>query len=135
MKALQKTPILGAVLSVLPVLAHAASAGYYGYSWAQSSQRGRIAAPARCSLAEMNLEPRAYLKRPYAPAVTITPETDKPVTALSRQVAADGPIGSVGLINLSGRGVVQGRSFGDSLASQRGLPSRALGFNVSYNFP
>jgi len=134
MKALQKTLILGAVLSVLPVLAHAASAGDYGYSWAQSSQRGRIAAPARRSLAEMNLEPRFYLKRPYAPPVT-KPETDTPVTALSRQVAADGPIGSVGLINLSGRGVVQDRSFGDSLASQRGLPSRALGFNVSYNFP
>jgi hypothetical protein len=57
------------------------------------------------------------------------------VTALSRQVAADGPIGSVGLINLAGRAARADADSGDSLASQRGLPTRALGFKVSYNFP
>jgi hypothetical protein len=83
----------------------------------------------------MDLAPRFYLKRPYAPRLIPAPSPDTATTALSRQVASDGPIGSVGVINLSGSETLRDRSFGDSLASQRGLPSRALGFRVSYNFP
>ncbi len=132
MKASRKTLIFIAALTALPPVSKAASVMDYGYGVGQSAP---IKAPARRSLAQMNLEPRFYLKRPYASAVAITPSGEGPVTALSRQVAADGPVGSVGLISLSDRGVVQDHAFGDSLASQRGLPSRALGFRVSYNFP
>jgi hypothetical protein len=121
MKTSRKSLILVAALAALPALAHAATT-------TPSSQPKR-------SLAQMDLAPRFYLKRRYAPIATAMPPSDTPVTTLSRQMASDGPIGSLGLINLSEGGAVNDRSFGDSLAAQRGLPSRALGFNVSYNFP
>jgi hypothetical protein len=135
MKASQKTLLFIAALTALPAVADAASLVDYGYSVAQSAPPTPLRAPVRRTLAQMNLEPRFYLRRPYAPPVTITPASDAPVTALSRQVAADGPIGSVGLINLAGRAALADADPGDSLASQRGLPTRALGFKVSYNFP
>ncbi len=129
MKASQKSLLFIAALTALPALADAASMVDYGYGGAPPQP---LRAPVRRSLAQMNLEPRFYLKRPYAARATIAPESDTPVTALSRQVAADGPIGSVGLISLAGK---ENRVSGDSLASERGLPTRALGFKVSYNFP
>lgn len=133
MKASRKALLRVAALVALPALANAASMADYGYGAAQSAPRDPARAPARRALAEMNLAPRVYLKRPYADSAAITPEGDALVTAFSRQVAADGPVGSVGLINLAGR--AESRLSGDSLASQRGLPTRALGLKVSYNFP
>jgi len=132
MKASRKTLIIIAALTATPLLANAASLSEDDYSATKASLND---APMARSLAQMNLEPRFYLKRPYASDASIEPASDRPATAFSRQVAADGPVGSVGLISLSDRGVVQDHTFGDSLASQRGLPSRALGFKVSYNFP
>jgi len=121
MKLFQNRFVVVAALIAFPALANAATM--------------TTSSPPDRSLARMNLAPRFYLTRPYAPVATATPAPDTPVTALSRQMASDGPVGSLGLINLSGHEMVADRSFGDSLASQRVLPSRALGFNVSYNFP
>jgi hypothetical protein len=140
MKVSQKSRLLVAAIITLPALAQAAQTPDYLQSRRPiATTRSAAASPGRglaqMSLAQMNLAPRFYLKRPYAPRATLGPMADTPTTALSRQIASDGPVGSVGLINLSGSRLSRDRDFGDSLASQRGLPSRALGFNVSYNFP
>jgi len=135
MKALLKPLLLVSAVASIPGLGHAALRGDPAHHRARSAATALAASPPDRSLAQMDLVPRLYLKRPYAPSSAAAPEPETPVTALSGQIASDGPIGSVGLINLSGRATMADRSFGDSLASQRGLPSRALGFQVSYNFP
>jgi len=135
MKASQKPLILVAALAAFPALALAAPTPEHGHRRAHGAAPPTPSSRPDRSLAQMDLAPRFYLKRPYATVAMATPGPETPVTAVSRQMSADGPIGSVGLINLAGHDAVQDRSFGDSLASLRGLPSRALGFNVSYNFP
>jgi hypothetical protein len=135
MKVSQKPLILVAVLLTIPALAQAAPTPDHTHRRAQSAATQQRAASPDRSLAEMDLAPRFYLDRSYALKSNVASAPETPTTALSGQIASDGPVGSVGLINLSGSEALRNRSFGDSLASERGLPSRALGLKVSYNFP
>jgi hypothetical protein len=135
MKVSQHPLMLVAALAAIPALAQAAQTPEHANRRAQNAATPPVAAHPDRPLAQMNLAPRFYPNPAYALHAAAAPAPASPTTALSGQIASDGPIGSVGLINLSGSEAVRDRSFGDSLASQRGLPSRALGFKVSYNFP
>jgi hypothetical protein len=135
MKVSQHPLMLVAALAAIPALAQAAQTPEHAHRRAQNAPTPPVAAPPDRPLAQMNLALRFYPNSAYALHAAAAPAPDSPTTALSGQIASDGPIGSVGLISLSGSEAVRDRSFGDSLASQRGLPSRALGFKVSYNFP
>ncbi len=133
--------ILAATTALCPTLLQAAPFQMWRHHQATGKvrpapQRNQTLAQQRnLTLAHMNLTPPTVLARPYGEAGW-SPGAEVPFRAFSRQVAPDGPVGSVGLVNFTGRGPLDADALGNAVASQNLTqgPGRRLGVNLTYAF-
>ncbi len=93
----------------------------------------KSAAPAPRPLATMDLTPKKPLHRPYDD-LSMQPSADRFPTAVSYRVGNDGPVGSVGLIDMGGDHMLDRSLMSNAVANQPGAPSQTLGASLASEF-
>ncbi len=81
----------------------------------------------------MDLSPRKLLQRPYA-TVSGTPSDDRMPTSVSYQIAPNGPVGAVGIVNFAASHAVDPTYLSNAVANQSGAPSQTVGVSLAYAF-
>jgi hypothetical protein len=126
--------LLGAGAVCAPQLAAAASIDQYSHDqvgWTYA-RRPPAARPLR-PLWTMDLRPRKPLERPYA-EVSGTQAEDHLPTSVSYQIAPNGPVGAVGLVDFSSSHAVDPIYLSNAVANQPGAPSQTVGVSLAYAF-
>jgi len=134
MKPAFTAPVLlfAAILS-----AQASQARNLGQSSHKNSHRMHLgdldAAASRRPLSAMDLTPRMPLDRPYG-EMFAAPAEDHIPTAVSYQMAPNGPVGTVGIVTLASSHALDPSLMSNAVANQRGAPSQTIGAALAYNF-